>query len=904
MEVDLDRRDARAPHARTGRPPIGRAEPALDRLRTRRRTGRRTTGSDDGRPNATDEANARPARAGTRILAAVGVRMTARSISAHAPSPQRACGPLDPLALPLQPSRPASVLQGSGQRLPTCDPRPGDRRRANFQERRPPKRTARMRFKVLGPLEVSREGGPLPLGGPKQRTVLAHLILNANQVVPAERPDRRAVGRGTTRRRARDAAELHLAPPKGARPRAHRGPRARLPAPCRTATSSMRCGSNASCARRAARTASPSRLPRRCARRSRSGRGPALADLASEPSLAAEIARLEELRLQAHRGTDRGRPRQGRHGEVVGELEALTRELPAAGAPVGASSCSRCTASAGRRTRWRRSNAPATILADELGVDPSPDSAASTSASSARTPTSTSRASPSAATGCSSRSARARSASSTARSSRRSGARSRSRRCIPSSRTTPTSSGGSSTRRRSSRASSTRTSSRSTTTGASPTPRTSSCGSCAAAASRTCSRPVRSSRSRVAAIIDQIASALAAAHRQGIVHRDVKPGNVLLDEEGNAYLTDFGVALDAGSPETTTGTMMRGTPAYLSPEQIRLEPASPRSDVVRAGDRRCSRCSRATHPFPETSLTALLDRHAHDAAPIGAQRATGPAAPTVDAVIARATAKDAGERFADVTSSRRSSGRRSRERRVVDAAIGPRPATRTRACARSSRPTRATSSAARGRHRSGSSAASPSDDAAARFLAVVGPSGSGKSSVVRAGLVPALRRGAIPGSERWYVIDVLPGPHPFRELETALLGVAVEPPPSLMEELERDELGLVRAANACSPTRRRAPDRRRSARGGLHARSTTRSSARTSSRACEPRPSSPTAGSASSRPCARLLRRAAHRCVASATCWPREPRRSRRCRPRSSSARSSPPPTGRGSSSSRGCSPR
>ena len=87
----------------------------------------------------------------------------------------------------------------------------------------------------------------------------------------------------------------------------------------------------------------------------------------------------------------------------------------------------------------------------------------------------------------------------------------------------------------------------------------------------------------------------------------------------------------------------------------------------------------------------------------------------------------------------------------------------------------------------------------ARFLAVVGPSGSGKSSVVRAGLVPALRRGAIPGSERWYVIDLLPGSHPLREIESALLAVAVEPLPSLMEELESDELGLARAVDRVLP---------------------------------------------------------------------------------------------------------
>ncbi len=73
---------------------------------------------------------------------------------------------------------------------------------------------------------------------------------------------------------------------------------------------------------------------------------------------------------------------------------------------------------------------------------------------------------------------------------------------------------------------------------------------------------------RAAEIVHQLALALAYAHRLGVVHRDVKPCNVLMDEEGNAYLTDFGLAyrLDTGRRLTRLGTIM-GTPAYMAPEQ-------------------------------------------------------------------------------------------------------------------------------------------------------------------------------------------------------------------------------------------------------------------------------------------------------------------------------------------------
>ena len=90
--------------------------------------------------------------------------------------------------------------------------------------------------------------------------------------------------------------------------------------------------------------------------------------------------------------------------------------------------------------------------------------------------------------------------------------------------------------------------------------------------------------------------------------------------------------------------------------------------------------------------------------------------------------------------------------------------------------------------------------AAVRFLAVVGPSGSGKSSVVRAGLVPALRAGALPGSERWTIIEMFPGAYPLEELEAALLRVADPPLPSLMEQLQDEGgRGLVRAVKRVLP---------------------------------------------------------------------------------------------------------
>ena len=88
---------------------------------------------------------------------------------------------------------------------------------------------------------------------------------------------------------------------------------------------------------------------------------------------------------------------------------------------------------------------------------------------------------------------------------------------------------------------------------------------------------------RVRTLGAQVLAALGAAHAAGIVHRDVKPGNVLLTPDGTAKVADFGIAKSVDGVDLTTTGMLLGTPAYLSPEQLAGEPATPASDIYAVG---------------------------------------------------------------------------------------------------------------------------------------------------------------------------------------------------------------------------------------------------------------------------------------------------------------------------------
>ena len=90
----------------------------------------------------------------------------------------------------------------------------------------------------------------------------------------------------------------------------------------------------------------------------------------------------------------------------------------------------------------------------------------------------------------------------------------------------------------------------------------------------------------------QVGSALAAAHKMRIVHRDVKPGNILITEDGSAMMSDFGISHALGDTTITATGMIHGTPAFLAPEVARGQQSSFASDVFSLGSTR-TRCWRA-----------------------------------------------------------------------------------------------------------------------------------------------------------------------------------------------------------------------------------------------------------------------------------------------------------------------
>jgi beta-lactam-binding protein with PASTA domain/serine/threonine protein kinase len=153
---------------------------------------------------------------------------------------------------------------------------------------------------------------------------------------------------------------------------------------------------------------------------------------------------------------------------------------------------------------------------------------------------------------------------------------------------------------------------------------------------------------RALEIMEPVLAALAAAHQAGLVHRDVKPENVLISERGQIKVADFGLA-KAVSSQTNTATqgLLIGTVSYLPPELVMSGRADARSDVYSAG---VVLFELLTGRKPHTGDTPIQIAYAHvhrDVPPPSTGRTAGPTPPYVDALVTRATARDANLRQPD-----------------------------------------------------------------------------------------------------------------------------------------------------------------------------------------------------------------------------------------------------------------
>lgn len=147
----------------------------------------------------------------------------------------------------------------------------------------------------------------------------------------------------------------------------------------------------------------------------------------------------------------------------------------------------------------------------------------------------------------------------------------------------------------------------------------------------------------IAHILIRIAAALDYAHGKGVVHRDLKPGNILFDENNNPYIADFGIAKFAQASTKITHSGIIGTPRYMSPEQARGDEADGRSDLYALGVILFEMLSGAT-PFEATTPLAMAFKHAVEEPPSILK--INPNLPEgIDAVIAKALAKQPDERY-------------------------------------------------------------------------------------------------------------------------------------------------------------------------------------------------------------------------------------------------------------------
>ena len=149
----------------------------------------------------------------------------------------------------------------------------------------------------------------------------------------------------------------------------------------------------------------------------------------------------------------------------------------------------------------------------------------------------------------------------------------------------------------------------------------------------------------VAAVLRPVLGGLAVAHRAGLVHRDIKPENVLISDDGDVKIADFGLVRAVAEAKITSTSVILGTAAYLSPEQVSTGDAGPRSDVYSVGILAYELLTGATPFTGDSALAVAYQRMDNDVSPPSRVIAGVPA--QFDDLVLQATAREPADRYAD-----------------------------------------------------------------------------------------------------------------------------------------------------------------------------------------------------------------------------------------------------------------
>jgi WD40 repeat protein/serine/threonine protein kinase len=344
----------------------------------------------------------------------------------------------------------------------------------------------------------------------------------------------------------------------------------------------------------------------------------------------------------------------------------------------------------------------------------------------------------------------------------------------------------------------------------------------------------RLSLAQISDILHQMTSALMIAHERDIIHRDIKPENILLDTQGNAYLTDFGIAIDLlHDREITMENISFGSPQYIAPEQLTEKRVTPQSDVYSLGIMLYELLS-GQAPFEHQQTTRVIEMQLHN--PVPSLLTVRPELPhELDDIIWKATAKkpearfdtarDFAERYDEIvknipddianklptqdnkgtsdvyaTSQLGLSGQsppvgtqklgtpspaqRHQTRQFEGLAIPANIHTNLSNPYKGLRPfEEADAHNFFGREVLIAQLLDHIEVTDERFLALIGPSGSGKSSVVRAGILPILRQSKMSNTAGWFITEMVPSTNPLRELAQAILRVSINAPADFVDVL-------------------------------------------------------------------------------------------------------------------------